>query len=112
LRVKASRTPARLASANPRDQLVERKRLAEIVIGAELQPVDPIIDVRGRGEHQDAARRAVAHEPSADLVAVHARQVAIEHDHVVVDARRALDRRRAVVDHVDGEHGVGRIPEP
>ena len=45
---------------------------------------------------------------SADPVAVHGRQVAIEHDHVVVGTRRALQGRRPVVDHVDGEPGVAQ----
>ena len=89
--------------ADARDQLVEGERLAEVVVRAQLQPVDPILDVGGRGEHQDAAGRAVAHQLAADLVAVHGRQVAVEHDHVVVGAGRALQGCRAVVDHVDGE---------
>ena len=45
---------------------------------------------------------------AADPVAVHGRQVAVEHDHVVVGAGRALQGCRAVVDHVDGETGVAQ----
>ena len=41
-------------------------------------------------------------------VAVHARQVAVEHDHVVLGAGRALQGGRAVVDHVDGEPRVAQ----
>ena len=94
--------------ADARDQLVEGERLAEVVIRAQLQPVDPIIDVRGRGEHQDAAGRAVAHQPAADPVAVHGRQVTIEHDHVVLSTCRALQSCRPVVDHVDREPGIAQ----
>ena len=94
--------------ADARDQLGEGERLAEVVIRAQLQPVDPVLDVRGRGQHQDAAGRAVAHQPAADPVAVHGRQVAVEHDHVVVGAGRALQGCRAVVDHVDGETRVAQ----
>ena len=42
----------------------------------------------------------------ADAIAVHSRQVAVEDDHVVVGAGRALQGCRAVVDHVDGKTGV------
>jgi len=94
--------------ADARDQLVEGERLAEVVVRAQLQPVDPILDVGGRGEHQDAAGRAVAHQPAADPVAVHGRQVAVEHDHVVVGAGCALQGCRAVVDHVHGETRVAQ----
>ena len=94
--------------ADARDQLAEGERLAEVVIRAQLQPVDPVLDVRGRGQHQDAAGRAVADQRAADAVAVHGRQVAIEDDHVVVGTGRALQGRRAVVDHVDGESGVAQ----
>ena len=87
---------------------LEGERLAEVVVRAQLQPVDPVLDVRGRGQHQDAAGRAVAHQPAADPVAVHGRQVAVEHDHVVVGAGRALQGCRAVVDHVDGETGIAQ----
>ena len=85
---------------------MEGERLAEVVVRAQLQPVDPILDVRGRGEHQDAAGRPVARQQAADPVAVHGRQVAVEHDHVVVGARRALQGCCTVVDHIDGETGL------
>ena len=94
--------------ADARDQLVEGERLAEVIIGAQLQPVDPVLDVGGRGEHQDAAERAVTHQPAADPVAVHGRQVTVEHDHVVIGARRALQGCRAVIDHV---HGQARVAQ-
>jgi hypothetical protein len=94
--------------ADARDQLVERERLAEVVVCAELEPVDPVVDVGGRRQHQDADGRAVAHQPAADLVAVHGRQIAVEHDDVVVGTGRALQSCRAVVDHVDGETGVAQ----
>ena len=94
--------------ADARDELVERERLAQVVVRAELQPVDPILDLGGGGEHQDAAGGAVAHQLAADAVAVHGRQVTVEDDHVVVDGGRALQGCRAVVDDVDGEPGVAQ----
>ena len=69
--------------------------LPQVVIRAQFQPVDPVLDVGGRGEHQDAARRAVAHQPAADPVTVHGRQVAVEHDHVVGRLLAVLSRAAA-----------------
>jgi hypothetical protein len=42
------------------------------------------------------------------LDAARGRQVAVEDDHVVAGAGRALQGGRAVVDHVDGETGVAQ----
>jgi hypothetical protein len=95
-------------STDARDQLVKRERLAQVVVRAQFQPVNPIVDVGGRGQHQDAAGRAVPHQPAADPVAVHGRQVTIEHDHVVGGTGCALQGRRSVVDHIDGEPGVAQ----
>jgi hypothetical protein len=43
---------------------------------------------------------------------VHGRQVAVEHDHVVAGAGRALHGCRAVVDHVDGERSRSLSARP
>ena len=84
------------------DELGERERLAEVVVGAQLQAVDPVFDLGGGGEHEDP--RAGAGERPAHLVAVNDRQIAVEHDHVIRRLRGGLQRRRAVV------HGVHRHP--
>ena len=52
----------------------------------------------------------VTDEPPADVVAVHDGQVAVEHDHVVVDDRRPAQRRRAVERDVDGACPALRRP--
>ena len=71
----------------PRDQLLERKRLRQVVVGAEVQALDAIADRRRRGQHQDPRLRVSVAERQADGVAVDLRQIAVEHDHVVaVDA--------------------------
>ena len=82
------------------DELGEHERLAEVVVRAQLQAVDPVIDLRGGGEHEDP--RAGAGERPAHLVTVHHRQVAVEHDHVIGRLRGGLQCRRAVVHGVDG----------
>jgi hypothetical protein len=97
---------ARRPSAHPRDQLVEGERLGQVVVGAELQPIDPVIDARGRGEHQDPG--AAPGERAADLVAVHHRQVPVEHDHVVGGEAGLGQGGRAVVGDVHRQAGVAQ----
>jgi hypothetical protein len=77
----------------------------------QLQPVGPVLDAGGSGEDQDAAGRAVAHQPAADAVAVHGRRVAVEDDHVVAGAGHALQGCRAVVDPSTAKPG-SRGPSP
>ena len=100
------RRPAR-QRPHARDELGEHERLAEVVVRAQLQPVDPVLDLGGGGEHEDP--RAGAGERPAHLVTMHDRQVAVEHDHVIRRPRGGLQRRRAVV---DGVHGHPRLTQP
>ena len=86
------------------DELGERERLAEVVVRAQFQPVDPVIDVGGGGEHEDP--RAGAGQRPAHPVTVHDRQVAVEHDHVIGRLRGGVQRRRAVVHGVHGHPGL------
>ena len=101
------RRPGRRAAGerlHPRDQLLERERLGQVVVGAEVQALDAIADRRRGGQHQDPRVRAAVAQRHADRVAVHARQVAVEHDHVVAVDEALLQRGRPVI----GE--VGRDP--
>ncbi len=83
------------------DQLGEVKRLAEVVVGTQLEAGHTVADrVRG-GEHQHTGVAAALHERAADLVAVHTRKIAVEHDDVVVGDRRVGDRAGTVEDEVD-----------
>lgn len=45
-------------------------RLGQVVVGTQLEPVDPVLDASGRGEHEHPARAASGHQAAADLVAV------------------------------------------
>ena len=94
---------AALQRVQPRHDLGEREGLGQVVVGAEVEPLDARADVGRRGEHQDPRRALGAHELAADLVAVDVGQVAVQHDHVVVDDGRALERLIAVERDVDGE---------
>ena len=44
---------------DPRQQLAERERLDEVVVGAGVQPVDPVADGVAGGQHQDRGPDAV-----------------------------------------------------
>ena len=85
------------------DELAEVKRLGEIVIGAEPEPFDPVLDRVGGGQHQHATLGALGYERAADLIAVHHGEVAVEHDHVIWDDSGARQRVAAVVGDVDGD---------
>ena len=84
-RRRGRRTPGQGAYA--RHQLGKRERLSEVVVGAELQTVDPLLDLGSGREHQDA--RSGAGQRAAHLVTVDDGEVPVEHDHVV---RRAGGR--------------------
>ena len=88
---------------DPGDQLLERERLGQVVVGAELQPLDPVGDGAARGQHEHPGQRPRGDQVGADLVAVHAGQVAVEHHHVVARHHRHLVPGRAVVGDVDGQ---------
>ncbi len=76
--------PARAAQqrAQAGEQLLERERLGQVVVGARLQARDAVADAVARGEHQD--RRAVAGvaQPAADLEAVEPGHQDVEQDRV------------------------------
>src|SRR5439155_17273615 len=50
LRSIVATTPER---SDAREELVESKGLHEVVVGAGVEPFDPIADRRARGQHQD-----------------------------------------------------------
>src|SRR5262249_40586244 len=61
--------------ANTRDQLGEGKRLRQVVISAELQAIDAVLDGRRRSQHKHAAAAAMLDQARAYLVAGHPRQI-------------------------------------
>ena len=73
---------------HPRDQLDEGERLGQVVVGAEREARDLVLDRAARGQHDHPGEHALVGELAADLVAGHARQVAVEHDDVVARQRR------------------------
>jgi hypothetical protein len=86
--------------AQPCEQLVERERLDEVVVGAAVEPGDPVRDRVARGQHQHRRPDACGAQPPARLEAVDARQHHVEHDRAVVGRaghpERVLAGRRDV----------------
>ncbi len=86
--------------------------LDHVVVGAEVQAVDPGADVRPRGHHD---HRAAAHppDPATDLEAVLVGQAEVEQDHpkgLPAAGQQGLERLLAVagvgdVEAVPGQHG-------
>jgi hypothetical protein len=88
--------PVRRSSAHARLQLLHVERLHQIVVGAGVQPVDPIADRIARGQHQDRHAIAQPAQPTAHLQAIDPRQTDIEHDRVRHRLHDQLDRLLAV----------------
>jgi hypothetical protein len=91
------------------DQLGEGERLGHVVVGAEREPVDQVVDAGGGGQHKHAAVGLLPAQRATDVVAVHHRQVAVEHHHVVGVQARLVERAGAVVGNVD-RHALA--PQP
>ena len=93
---------ARLARARTRaTSSVNANGLPEVVVGAEVEPVDPLLDRGRRGEHEDPRGGLPGDKRRAYRVAVHPGQVPVKDDHVEAGDRRDLHRGRAVVGDVD-----------
>ena len=83
--------------AQPGEQLAQRERLDEVVVGAGIEARHAIVDRVARGEHQH--RRAVAglaHAP-ADLEAVEVRHRDVEYHGVELSRRETVERLAAVL---------------
>lgn len=73
-------------------QLGETKRLADVVVGARVQPDHEVDFVGPGGQHQHGERGAMRTNLSADLEAVHARKAEIENQQVEITFERLLQR--------------------
>ena len=76
----------------PGQQLAEGEWLGEVVVGARVEPANPIIDRRARGEHDDRRPVTGAAKLATGRESVRVRQHDVEHNDVV---------RRV------GKHGAG-----
>ena len=81
--------------ADPRVKLVDVERLGEVVVGARIEPVDPVRDGIARGQHQDRKAVALAAEQAADLEPVDVGQPDVEHHRIGHGARDLRESVRA-----------------
>ena len=88
--------------------------LAQVVVGTQREAGHLVLDGAARGQHHDPRQHALVGEPAADLVAGHARQVTVEHDHVVAGQRclAVARRRRRTRRRRPSLHGAGRVRRP
>jgi hypothetical protein len=75
--------PAAHERAQARQQLGERERLGQVVVGAGVEPRDPVGHRVARREHENGAPSAGLAQPAADLEAVDVGQHQVENDRVV-----------------------------
>ena len=75
-----------------RQQLGQRKRLGQVVVGAEFQPQHAVQLGRFGRQHQDGRAAAARPQRFAQLQAVHARHHQVEHQQVM--RMRAVARQR------------------
>jgi hypothetical protein len=76
--------------AQPRDQLLARKGLDEVIVGTRLEAGDALADLRGSGEHQHGCVVAGRAHPPADLQAVEPWHEHVEDDRVGVHVAKRL----------------------
>ena len=76
----------------PGEQLGERERLHQVVVGAFVEAPHPVLDRIARGQHQHGRPHPVRAQPPARLEAVHARQHHVEDHRVVVGRAGDPDR--------------------
>ena len=69
--------------AQPREQLLERERLHQVVVGAGVEPFDAIIDCVASRQHQHRRPHILVAQSPANVEAVQAGQHHVEDDCVV-----------------------------
>ena len=68
--------------ADARQQLGERERLDEVVVGAAVETCDAVLQRVARGEHQDRRLHALAAQRRQDLQAIAPGQTQIQEDEI------------------------------
>jgi hypothetical protein len=101
------RPPAPEEHADARQQLGEGKRLDEVVVGTQREPLDAVGDLVAGGEEQDRRREPAFPPAAAEREAVAARKHRVEHDGVVLVHRDRLVGALRVGRHVHGEPLLG-----
>ena len=79
-----------------RQQLVERERLHEVVVGAGVEPGDPVAHLVAGGEHEHGRAVAPLAQAPARGEPVDVRHQHVEHDHVGLRLQHRHERLGAV----------------
>ena len=85
-----------------RAELVEGKRLDQVVIGPHLEALHPVLHAVPGRQDQDAGGTTPGPELSQDLQARHAGQHQVQHDDVVLVRLREREALLAVTGEIDG----------
>ncbi len=91
-RLFVERAPEQGADAS--EQLLQRERLGQVVVGAGVQPLDAVADGVAGGEQEDRHAVALAPQAASDVQPVEARHHDVEHDRI---GCATLDRRQRTV---------------
>ena len=101
-----ARADATQVGAHPREQLLGRERLGDVVVGAGIEAAHLVAVGVERGHHDDRHLLAAGPQGLGDLIAVHARQHEVEQHEVGVELVGRLERRCPVAYRVRGEAGT------
>jgi hypothetical protein len=74
--------------AHPRLQLLQRERLGHVVVGAQVQALDALLDAVGRGEDQHRHAAAAPAQLAQHLEAVHLGQAQVQDQQVELVRRQ------------------------
>jgi hypothetical protein len=88
---------------DPRQQLVERERLGDVIAGAEPEAAELRLEVGARRDDHDRQLGPTALELPQDGQAVEPRQQEVEDDQVVVFEHRLAQAIRPVASGIDRE---------
>ena len=96
--------------AQPGEQLLEGEGLAEVIVGAGVQPIDAVRQIPERGQHQDRGGVALGAELADDAGAVELGQHPVEDDRVVGVGQGGVQALIAIREDIDREPLLGQDP--
>ena len=89
--------------ADARQQLGDLEGLAQVVVGAGIEPRDNVVGLRARGEHQDRDLEALLADVTRNVEAVDARKHQVEQHEIHIVRLEQLDRGRTLAGPQDVE---------
>ncbi len=95
-------------SAHPCQQFANFEGLDQIIVGAEIEPIDPVVDAIPRGHDDDGKPAAKRAQVPQHVPAIGHRQAEIEQRQLVGFVFGCMDRSRAIRHPIDR---IGRILE-